>query len=356
MRNFRYSLMVILCSVMMFTGHFECVCAQEDEAQETSVEIEGQCLKGAVLRITDESGNVVDEWMTDDASHSLVGLVAGQTYTLTEITPAPGYATAKPITFTVKDSSDIQKIVMADEPILFDFMITDEAAATPVSGAALRLVDGDGKEVISWTSGDTPYRVKYLVAGQTYTLEEIKPAPGYATAKPVTFCVEDTSQVQTIDMVGEMTKIAVYKVDADTGASISAAVLEVCDSEAHIIKRWETADLPYELTYLTAGEKYILKEVQPSTGYVQADDVRFKVMDTGEIQNIVMESEKDLVPAGLITSGIDFSASGISGCIDGADTVETGDTFNRYIPVGVMLVSLSVFIGILYMRKLKNIY
>ncbi len=59
-------------------------------------------LPGAKLKVTDASGNTVEEWTSENTPHKISGLADG-TYTLTEITAPYGYDIAESITFTVKD-------------------------------------------------------------------------------------------------------------------------------------------------------------------------------------------------------------------------------------------------------------
>lgn len=291
---------------------------------------EGGCLQGATLRLTDQDGNVIDEWVTDDKAHSIQKLTVGQTYTLTEIRPADGYATAEPVTFTVKDTSDIQKIYMKDEPIIFDISKTDITNGEELSGASLKVLDEDGKVIDSWISEEKPHRMTGLIVGNTYTLVEEVPAPGYVTAEDIQFKVKDTGEVQTVEMKDEVTHIEIYKVDATTGENIENAVLEVCDQNDDIIARWETTSKPYELLHLVVGETYTLKEVEAPEGYTKADDMVFKVADHAEVQKVVMtDMPQKIVP----------------------NAVATGDDFNWHIPLGILSVSLITAVCILFLKN-----
>ena len=49
-----------------------------------------------------------------------------------------------------------------------------------LAGAKLRVLDENGKELLSWTSGAEPYVVKgKLIAGKSYTLVEDEAPSGY---------------------------------------------------------------------------------------------------------------------------------------------------------------------------------
>lgn len=51
-------------------------------------------MPGATLRVTDAADKVIDEWVSDGQAHEIKKLVAGQTYTLTEVKVPAGYVTA----------------------------------------------------------------------------------------------------------------------------------------------------------------------------------------------------------------------------------------------------------------------
>ncbi|MSS20395.1 SpaA isopeptide-forming pilin-related protein [Pseudoramibacter porci] len=62
----------------------------------------------------------------------------------------------------------------------------------PVKGAILAVYDKDGKLIESWTSDGTKHRITAkLVAGETYTLKELKAPEGYEKAADETFKVEE---------------------------------------------------------------------------------------------------------------------------------------------------------------------
>ncbi|MGE9993924.1 SpaA isopeptide-forming pilin-related protein, partial [Peptoniphilaceae bacterium SGI.137] len=78
----------------------------------------GKELPGATIQILDkETGEVIDEWVSGEKPHRIIGLVVGKTYMMKETIAPKGYATAEPIEFTVADTAEIQKIVMQDRPL-----------------------------------------------------------------------------------------------------------------------------------------------------------------------------------------------------------------------------------------------
>ena len=78
------------------------------EDEQTTVELskadltDKKELPGASLKVTDEDGNTVDEWVSKEEAHIIKGLIVGKKYKMTETKPADGYVTAESIEFTVK--------------------------------------------------------------------------------------------------------------------------------------------------------------------------------------------------------------------------------------------------------------
>ena len=78
----------------------------------------GDEIEGAELVVTDEDGNIIDEWTSTKEEHHISGLEEGKTYTLTEKTAPYGYEIAESITFTVSYDKVNETIEMKDMPIL----------------------------------------------------------------------------------------------------------------------------------------------------------------------------------------------------------------------------------------------
>ena len=72
-------------------------------------------LEGAHLQVTDEKGNIVDEWVSGKEPHMIQNLFCNHTYTLTETIAPKNYKVAQSINFTVEESGKIQKVIMYDE-------------------------------------------------------------------------------------------------------------------------------------------------------------------------------------------------------------------------------------------------
>lgn len=161
----------------------------------------GKELPGAHLKVIDEDGNVIEEWVSTDKAHVIKELTVGKSYTMTETKPADGYVTAESITFTVENTAEIQKQEMKDD-VTKVLISKQDIAGKELSGAKLTILDEDGKVVESWTSTEEAHYIEMLPIGK-YTLREETAPEGYLVAKDVEFEVKDTAEVQKVVMVDE---------------------------------------------------------------------------------------------------------------------------------------------------------
>ena len=158
-------------------------------------------LPGAQLVIKDSEGNEIEKWTSSDKPHYIEMLPIG-TYTLTETAPPALYMKAEDVQFEVKDTAEIQKVVMLDKPttvVIHKKDIVDGEKGEELPGAKLEVRDSTGKVIDSWTSGTTPHEIAYLTPG-TYTLTEVTAPSGYEVAENVSFSVADNGQVQHVTM------------------------------------------------------------------------------------------------------------------------------------------------------------
>ena len=158
-------------------------------------------LPGAQLAIKDSEGNEIEKWTSSDKPHYIEMLPIG-TYTLTETAPPALYMKAEDVQFEVKDTAEIQKVVMLDKPttvVIHKKDIVDGEKGDELPGAKLEVRDSTGKVIDSWTSGTTPHEIAYLTPG-SYTLTEVTAPSGYEVAENVSFSVADNGEVQHVTM------------------------------------------------------------------------------------------------------------------------------------------------------------
>ncbi|MEE0297008.1 MAG: SpaA isopeptide-forming pilin-related protein [Lachnospiraceae bacterium] len=250
--------------------------------------------KGDVILKAD---TVIEEQATDKEGKLTftADLPLGYTYYVKETSPAPGFATTDQVQeFTFEyGGADKETLSYAftfeDEPTTVEFTKTSLTDGKEIEGAKLKVTDESGKTVDEWTSGKEPHIIKELTAGKKYTMTETLPADGYVTAESITFTVEDTGEVQKVEMKDDVTKVQISKTDI-SGKELPGAKLTILDKDGKTVESWTSEKKPHYIEMLPIGE-YTLREETAPDGYLVAEDVKFAVKDTGEIQKVVMKDE-----------------------------------------------------------------
>ena len=254
-------------------------------------------LPGVKLALYDQHNNLVDQWISTSQPHVIEGLQRNTAYKLVEVSAPKGYVISSPITFTIQDHAQRQKIVMKDKQVVVSKQAITGEKELP--GAKLAVLDDKGKVVDQWTSTNTPHYVSGLIEGKTYILRELEAPKGYVISGDVNFTV---SQDKTMQKVVMKDKQVVVSKQAITGEKeLPGAKLGVYDEEGNEIDVWISTQEPHYVNHLTEGKRYILKELEAPAGYVLGDPISFQVEETKTLQQVVMKnkqffiSKKDIV-------------------------------------------------------------
>lgn len=164
---------------------------------------------GCELEITDKkTKEVVDAWISTKEAHRIEQkLVAGKVYVLSEKRPADGYVTADSIEFMVTDTGEVQGVEMKDDTTKIRLIKLADDTGEGLRGARFDVLDSKGKKVMSFTSVEDGVDITgKLIVGETYTFKEVEAPKGYKLAKPVSYKIKDTGEVQKISVTDKKNK------------------------------------------------------------------------------------------------------------------------------------------------------
>ena len=271
-------------------------------------------LPGAVMQVLDKDNNIIDQWTSGSEPHMIEGiLIAGQTYTLHEVSAPAGYTLAKDVEFTVSETGEIDQVEMIDDTTKVSISKTDITGEKNVSGATLQIIDKNGNVVHEWISGtDVNYMEAQLTAGETYTLHETNAPAGYVLAQDQQFTVNADGTVTKVNMKDDTTKVSITKYDLTSGKELPGATLQIIDKDGNVIEEWiSTSEAHLIEGILTAGETYTLREISAPNGWTISEDVTFTVNADGTITHVEMYDK----PTSVSLRKVDPDGNDIKGAV-----------------------------------------
>ncbi len=247
-------------------------------------------LEGATLTVYDENHQVVETWVSSKKEHIIEGLVVNKKYVLEETIAKDGYVKASNIEFEVKNTAEVQKVVMIDK--IVDVSKVD-LAGKEVEGASMQVLDTDGNVVDEWISTKEVHKIRNLEEGKDYILHEDLAPAGYEMAKDLKFTVDSKLEDQHLTMIDKkLDKVAITKYDITTKSELPGAKLKVTDQDGNVVDEWISTKEAHIIENLHVSETYTLTEVQAPKQYAIASSIKFEVEDNGEvIQKVDMYDE-----------------------------------------------------------------
>ena len=86
----------------------------------------------------------------------------------------------------------------------------------------------------------------------------------------------------------------ISKTDITTGEELKGAKLQILNKEGEILEEWVTDGKPHLVEKLPVGEELTLREITAPEGYEIAEDVKFTLEDTMEIQKVEMKDARKM--------------------------------------------------------------
>ena len=255
---------------------------------------EGTKLPESITVILNRNGSPVDTkkvTAADDWSYEFTNLPAysedgstAYTYTVDE-EPVEGYITTVSGTDLINTitSVKISKVDIAD--------------GEELEGATIQLIDKETGEVVEeWTSTNEAHEVTGLTTGKTYILRETVAPEGYGITSDTTFELKEDGSIdteKTTTTVSEegvllvedtITSVKISKVDIADGEELEGATIQLIDKETgEVVEEWTSTNEAHEVTGLTTGKTYILRETVAPEGYGITSDTTFELKEDGSI-------------------------------------------------------------------------
>ena len=169
-------------------------------------------IKNVAGKVIIEKGTLLEKATSDENGKiAFVKDYPFAKYVARELVKPAGYVTnEEAVNFDTKyQGQDVKTAVYNSEykntPTTFEFTKTDITSGAELTGATLTVLDKDGNVVDTWTSdANEAHVIKRLVVGETYTLREEFAPYGYLKATDIQFTVEDTGDVQHVEMKDEV--------------------------------------------------------------------------------------------------------------------------------------------------------
>lgn len=278
------------------------------EVDKTSI-TDGKKVIGAHLVIKDSKGKVYDEWDVTEKAHIIKRMPTG-VYTLTETFAPAGYVIANTITFTVKETGEIQKVHMVDDITKLEISKyranAKDGEDKNLAGAKLQLIDKQtGNVVDEWTTDGTEHKIyEKLVAGRTYTLHEVSAPDGYCVADDAEITISIDGKVDKLSLTDESTKVYLSKKKITGDEELEGAKLQVINAKTKkVVDEWTSGKTAHYMeAKLLAGGTYILHEEIAPDGYVIANDITFTVSKNGKVDRVVMKDDTTKVRVNKVSA------------------------------------------------------
>lgn len=262
----------------------------------------GKELPGAKLQITDKDGTVIDEWISTKEEHVVTNIKPGR-YTLTEIIAPDDYTLADSIEFEIKDTYEVQRVIMKDELTHIELLKVDENGQA-LAGATLEIHDLEGNVLESWESATEPHTVRGLAAG-TYVLHEAAAPEGLLLADDIEFTVTNKPQVIKVTMTDKMIRgnFKLIKTSKQiTGKRLQGATFSLYRSNPEgdeflgLYVTDENGEINiYNLPY---GDYYLKEERANARYYLNAETCRFEIRNNGE--TVIKNYENEAIAGRII--------------------------------------------------------
>lgn len=192
----------------------------------------------------------------------------------------------------------LTEISIPNEPTKVRLVKSEKGSETPLSGVTFHFwkkgEENEKREVT--TEKDGTILLEQLLPG-TYCFQEIRTLPGYILDPAVYEVVVEADgtingeKEEILNVENDYTKVEFTKHDRASGKVLEGGRYQITDLSGNVVDEWKGKTTPHLTEKLLPGTEYIFKEIEVPSGYLVAEDVRFTVANTEEIQKVRMEDE-----------------------------------------------------------------
>ena len=240
-----------------------------------------------------EKGTSIGKYnLNKDGTLTIENLKMGQYY-LKELTTIQGAVlddTEYEVVFEQTDTSTKEYVVelnIKNDTTIVEFSKLDITGEKEIAGAELTILDKNNNIIDQWTSvSDKTHKIEGLIVGEEYTLREEYAPDGYVKSKDIKFKVDNTAEIQKVNMIDK--KVEILKTDVE-GNTIEGVTLVITNTKTkNIVDKWVTTKEAHSVSGLIEGETYVLHEEKTVGNYVKAKDIEFTVTEDKQTQTITM--------------------------------------------------------------------
>ena len=181
-----------------------------------------------------EEGQEIDTYGLDENGNLTIENLPMGAYYVQEVSTIKGAVlddTKYDVIFEKTDNTtkvytvDLQ---IENETTFVELSKTDVTGDEELEGATLQVIDEEGNIVDEWVSTTESHKIEGLEVDKTYTMHEEVAIDGYVKATDITFTVENTGEVQKVEMIDKIVEMS--KVDI-AGNELEGATIQVLDKE-----------------------------------------------------------------------------------------------------------------------------
>lgn len=192
----------------------------------------------------------------------------------------------------------LTEISIPNEPTKVRLVKSEKGSEPPLSGVTFHFwkkgEENEKREVT--TEKDGTILLEQLLPG-TYCFQEIRTLPGYILDPAVYEVVVEADgtingeKEEILNVENDYTKVEFTKHDRASGKVLEGGRYQITNLSGNVLDEWKGKTTPHLTEKLLPGTEYIFKEIEAPSGYLVAEDVRFTVANTEEIQKVRMEDE-----------------------------------------------------------------